>query len=43
MYPNRNIAILCSGGDDMPKKSEKPHVFLNNTDINVKHRKQGRI
>ena len=38
----KNIAILCFGGDDMPKKGEKPHFFLDNTEINVKHRKQGR-
>lgn len=43
MNPKQNIANLCSGGDDMPKKSEQPHIFLDNTEINVKHRKQGRI
>ena len=37
-----NIAILCSGGGDMPQKGEQPHVFLDNTEINVKHRKQRR-
>lgn len=26
----KNIAILCSGGDDMPIKGEKPHVLLDN-------------
>jgi len=35
-----NIAILCSGGDDMPMKGEQPHILLDNTKINVKHRKQ---
>ncbi len=36
----KNIAILCSGGDDMPKKDELPHVFLDNIKIDVEHRKQ---
>ena len=37
-----NIAILCSGGDDMPKKSEKPHLFLDNDGLDVKHHRQRR-
>ena len=36
----KNIAILCSGGDDMPKETERPHFLLDNTEINVKHLKQ---
>lgn len=35
-----NIAILCSGGDDMPLASEQPHLLMDNTEINVMHRKQ---
>jgi hypothetical protein len=38
----KNIAILCSGGDDMPKGSEQPHFILDNNLLNVKHRRQGR-
>ena len=38
-----NIAILRSGGDDMLKKDEITHVSLDNTKINVKHRRQRRI
>ena len=35
-----NIAILYSGGDDMPIKSEQPHVLSDNTEIDVKHRRK---
>jgi hypothetical protein len=38
----KNIAILCSSGDDMPKKGEQSHVFLDNAEINVEQRKQRR-
>jgi len=38
----KNIAILCSGGDDMPKKGEQTHVYLDNTEVDVKHPEQRR-
>jgi len=36
----KNIEILCSSGGDMTKKGEQTHVYLDNTEIDVKHRKQ---